>query len=93
MSADVVVRLYLNGELADEQQFPFGAGREPGEELAELAARHGTLCRDVGSWMIEFAFPDGQHIRWGTDADGMVQPVPVDDLFLALARQINEYRS
>lgn len=89
---EVTVRLYLNGEVADERLFPFGAGRNPGEELAEMAKRHGTLCRDTDTWMIEFVFSDGQHIRWGTDPDGMVMPVPVDDLFEALARSVDEYQ-
>ena len=41
-------------------------------------------------WMIEFKFPDGDHVRWGTDAGGMVEPLPVADLEAALSRRYGD---
>jgi hypothetical protein len=73
----VQVRLYVAGVLVDD--VPVMVTGHMGPLLGSLGDQHATRCRaasDAGlPWMIELAFPDGDHVRWGTDADGMVQPI------------------
>jgi hypothetical protein len=85
----VTVRLFIAGKLCDEDDLPIGAGRF--DLLEESALRHREMVTAAMSegltWMVEIVFPDGDHVRWGTDENGMVQPIPVDDLEAALSRR------
>ena len=89
MSTTVRVRLFVEGHLCDEVDLELG-GTSDGV-LGQLGARHGEMVMAAASeglaWMVEFRFPDGDHVRWGTDANGMVEPVPIDDLRAALERR------
>jgi hypothetical protein len=84
----VTVRLYLAGTLADETSIRIGAGAR--DAIGDLGAYHGEMARVADEqgvpYMIELVFPDGEHVRWGTDASGMVIPFPIGDLAAALAR-------
>jgi hypothetical protein len=86
VSGAVTVRLYLGGQLVDEQEVHVGADGAS-DVLAYLGELHGGFVEAAAvPYMVEFVFPDGQHVRWGTDTDGMVLPIPVDDLAEALRR-------
>lgn len=90
MSVVVVARLYLAGMLHDESSIELVAEGDL-HVIGEIGARHSQMVTAADSegigWMVELIFPDGDHVRWGTDADGMVQPIPVDDLVAALNRR------
>jgi hypothetical protein len=89
VSTTVRVRLFISGKLCDEVNLDLGAGQH--EILGEVGLRHANMVTAAASegleWMTEFLFPDGDHVRWGTDAGGMVQPIPIDDLAAALRRR------
>jgi hypothetical protein len=89
VSTTVLVRLFIEGKLCDETSLELGA--EMDDLLGEVGRRHGDMASAAASeglaWMIEFVFPDGDHVRWGTDPDGMVLPVPIADLEAALLRR------
>ena len=82
VSTTVRVRLFIAGKLCDEVDLELGAGQY--EILGEIGTRHANMVSAAVSegldYMIEFTFPDGDHVRWGTDAGGMVTPLPVEDL-------------
>ena len=76
MALETRFRVFVAGALVDEVTALIGAG----DLLDMLGERHGLLCAaaDAGDpWMIEVRFPDGEHVRWGTDSDGMVLPIDV----------------
>lgn len=77
VSAIVTVRLYLAGELVDELTFPIGVGTR--DLIGDLGASHAerVAAADGSPWMVELVFPDGDHVRFGTDHAGMVEPMPV----------------
>jgi hypothetical protein len=55
---------------------------EAGEEDIERISAHHRMLADAHdalgqSWMVEVVFPDGEHVRFGTEDDGMVDPIPV----------------
>lgn len=87
MSENVTIRLYLDSVLKDEREFPFG-DREGIAQMAEVHATAIAATEDGVPFMIEFIFPDGEHVRWGTDAGGMVDPrsLPIWQLRDALTR-------
>jgi hypothetical protein len=86
VSAPVTIRLYLDGQLVDDQTVQVDA-EGAGDVLAYIGGLHGAFVEEAGvPYMVEFVFPDGEHVRWGTDAGGMVLPIPVDNLAEALRR-------
>jgi hypothetical protein len=85
------IRLWVEGVLLDDQRVVLGVGAR--DLIGELGAVHADACRGAMAYMVEFVFPDGDHIRWGTDVRGMVTPIPVDDLAAAIARHIDAYPS
>jgi hypothetical protein len=94
VSADVTIRLYVEGVLVDEQAIVAGVGARA--LIGELGALHGQAAAaavDAGRpYLVEFVFADGEHVRWGTDELGMVEPVPVEDLAAALDRVLGGRR-
>jgi hypothetical protein len=91
VSAEVRIRLFIAGTLIDDQRVVLGAGAR--ELIGELGAMHGEQVAAAGAvpYMVEIVFPDGDHVRWGTDERGMVMPIPVDDLAAALARHLDDF--
>jgi hypothetical protein len=90
VSTTVAIRLYIEGHLCDETQAPLGGG-DTRALIGQLGLRHAEMVNAAASeglaWLIEFVFPDGDHVRWGTDSSGMVEPMPIDDLAAALERR------
>jgi hypothetical protein len=88
MTAMVTICLYINGKQIDRVPVKAGAGARA--LIGDLGAQHGELAQAADEagvpWLIEFRFSDGEHVRWGTDSDGMVMPMPVEDLEAALLR-------
>jgi hypothetical protein len=86
------IRLRVDGVLVDEQPVQLGAGARG--LIGVLGADHGARCAAADAagqpWSIEIEFADGEHVRWGTDGRGMVDPVPVRDLAAAIERQWTE---
>jgi hypothetical protein len=82
------VRLYIAGEVVDDATLVIGSPERVADVFAVLGERHGqyaAAAADAGaSYMVDFEFADGEHVRWGTDPDGMVEPVPVDDVLAAI---------
>lgn len=82
-------RFYIDGKLAGRDRV--GSGRS---EVSLIAASHAALADDCETygrkWMVEVVFSDGEHVRWGTDVDGMVVPVEVGlgELLQAVARRM-----
>lgn len=79
------IRLWVDGRVVD-QVTVLGD-----EEVDQSGSRHGELAdaaEDRGlTWMVEIEFPDGEHVRWGTDSRAMVDPVPAEpDMVEQLAR-------
>jgi len=89
------MRLYLDGALASEAWL--------NEDDVNAVAEHATFCRglvEAGAlkgwrYLYEAYHPDmpedERYIRWGTDVNGMVDPVPVpvEELTSALRRKLN----
>lgn len=75
----VCVRVYIAGLLVDDVDFPIGVGSR--DLIGDLGARHGAaaqLATAAGKpYLIDIEFWDGEHVRFGTDADGIVLPVEV----------------
>jgi hypothetical protein len=61
--------------------------------IDEISTVHSWLvdqCEAHGrKWMVEIVFADGEHVRWGTDRDGMVWPMQggLEQLAEMLARR------
>jgi len=87
----VTFQLWLGGVLADVDSIVLGEHDLDGIE--EMASRHADLCIEATArgvtYLIDIGFWDGEHVRWGTDVDGMVVPVEVGlaDLLDAIARR------
>jgi hypothetical protein len=87
-------RVYVGGAQVDSVRITFDDDDAWGR-MVEHAARQADLChaavvRGV-PWMVEVVFWDGEHVRWGTDVDGMV--VPVEMGLSELIDVINRRRS
>ena len=86
-----VFRFYIDGKVATSDSVTDPARRR--EQVGDIAATHGWLadeCDERGrKWMVEVEFSDGEHVRWGTDVDGMVVPIEVGaaELLDAIARR------
>jgi hypothetical protein len=86
----VRIRIYVAGLVADETTMPLGVGTR--DLIGDLATQHAVIARQADQagkrWLIEFRFPDGDHVRWGNDPDGMVEPIEVvnDRLLDAIMR-------
>lgn len=87
----VIMRLYLGGKMADETSVQLGVGAR--EAIGDVGEYHGEMARCATEeglpWMVEIVFPDGEHVRWGTDSDGMVEPMPVTQLAELLKRYLS----
>jgi hypothetical protein len=74
----VTFSVYVNGKLTDRQVL---GGGDDDDRTARIAAAQGELCAVVesagGTYLVDICFADGEHVRWGTDRHGMVQPVEV----------------
>jgi hypothetical protein len=81
-------RIFIAGQLVDQTTIS-GLG----DDIGGLAVRHGELCEAANragrKYLVEVEFGDGEHVRWGTDVDGMVIPmeVGIDDLMRALMKR------
>jgi hypothetical protein len=66
-------RLYLDGELADEDTPATPEAIEAcAERQGDLAASH------AGRYLVEVEFPDGEFVRFGDDAAGMRDPIALE---------------
>jgi hypothetical protein len=74
------VRLYIDGRLVDDVTVAAGRNAED-DAIPVIAALHGRRCQAAeaagSTYMVEFIFDDGEHVRFGTDVDGMVVPAEV----------------
>lgn len=65
--------VWVNGELAHEQVL---WDLDQLEALSEVQAQ---LCAEASNaglaWMVEIRFNDGDHVRFGTDRAGMIEPL------------------
>jgi hypothetical protein len=81
------LRLYIAGRLVDEATV-----LEDGVE--EVAARHVEMAEAAEKagqrFMVEVVFADGEHVRWGTDPGGMVEPTPTEDVGDSLRRRFEQ---
>jgi hypothetical protein len=89
-------RVYVGGALVDSVRITFDDDDTWGR-MVEHAARQADLCHAAGvrgvPWMVEVIFWDGEHVRWGTDVDGMVVPVEIGfsellDVIKSTARRV-----
>lgn len=75
----VTFQLWIGGALADVDTIVLGEHDYTGIE--EMASRHAELCQEADAsgamYLIDIGFWDGEHVRWGTDPNGMVIPVEV----------------
>lgn len=75
----VTIRMLVAGVVVDEVAVPLGVGTR--DLIGVLGASHGAIAQQAyergQTWMIEIVWPDGEHLRWGTDPDPMVLPVEV----------------
>jgi len=76
--------LYVDGALIEEavaEMDPSGPDNALWTFLQTLAEHQGRICSNAeanGSvYLIDVEFWDGEHVRWGTDAAGMVIPIEV----------------
>jgi hypothetical protein len=78
MKNPVRFRMWVRGELVDDTTIELWG---PGDHLKALANSHAMSSQiaEARGWpyLIEVEFWDGEHVRWGTDTDGMVTPVRV----------------
>jgi hypothetical protein len=87
----VAFRVYVDGVMVDQHPVVLGTGDR--DHVATIATRQADICKsaaDAGSsWLVEVEFWDGEHVRWGTDAGGMVVPVEIGMAHLmdAIARR------
>lgn len=80
-------RVYIGGELADEHWLDALAPGAAGQ-MAAVRARHLALTEDAAEagepWLVEVFDPgeagDRAYIRLGTDTEGMLDPLPLEDL-------------
>jgi hypothetical protein len=75
----VRVRILVEGKTVDDSRVLIGVGAR--DLIGVLGSRHGDIAaaaeRSGKAWLVEIIFPDGDHLRWGTDPDGMVVPLEV----------------
>jgi hypothetical protein len=74
-----IFRVYVRGQLTAEDRIPDDVDEATGDRLVhELALYHGEMCEAAGQfgarWLVDIEFSDGEHVRFGTDATGMVWP-------------------
>lgn len=76
--------VYVDAELREEAVAsidPSGPDEATWLFLQTLATHQGRVCAEAearGSvYLVDVEFWDGEHVRWGTDADGMVIPLEV----------------
>lgn len=79
---EVRFRIYVEGELVDEEKLVFTTeASDRDTAVASAAERQMNLAREADAagrpYLVEIIFWDGEHVRWGTDVDGMVVPVEV----------------
>jgi hypothetical protein len=68
--------LYDNGRLVDRR---YVTDEDDEDMVDRVAAAQGTLASIIdncgGTYLVDIEFWDGEHVRWGTDENGMVFPV------------------
>lgn len=86
-------RVYVGGKLVDEAAIDFAMPDAAGE-LAVVARWQGDLAADAIRrgllYLVEVEYPDGDHVRFGTDHAGMVDaygPFPLDRIAEELAKR------
>jgi hypothetical protein len=80
-------RIWVDGRLVDEGTVMVGyeeAVDDIGLRQAEIASW--AEAHDK-SYMVEAEFSDGGQLRWGTDPNGMVEPMAMDNLADAIRRR------
>lgn len=89
----VRIRILVEGKTVDDSRVMIGVGAR--DLIGVLGARHGDLAaaadRSGKAWMVEIVWPDGEHLRWGTDPDPMVLPLEMG--VRELARRLMELYS
>lgn len=88
--------VWVDGAVADTEEVQFAPGSEDGAQVVDIAQRHAALAAEAeakgSKYMVDVAFWDGEHVRWGTDVDGEVVPVEVGVTGLgeAIAKRFSE---
>lgn len=70
--------VWQDGQLVDRR---YMTDEDEPEEVARIAEVQIAVCNliDVagGKYLVDIEFWDGEHVRWGTDRNGMVIPIEV----------------
>jgi hypothetical protein len=77
---EIVFRVFVAGDLEDERRLDLSMDMERmAHEIGLIGGMHVAICGmadDEGlTYLVEVEFPDGEHVRWGTDPLGMVMPM------------------
>ena len=81
-------RIWVDGpNLIEDSMLALDLGDDAAfEALAHMAEAHGEICGKADqaglTYLVDVEFEDGEHVRWGTDVNGMVLPVGVGILEL-----------
>jgi hypothetical protein len=84
--------VWVAGELADSETLEFDPRADDGSVL-RIAERQSGICTKADAedkkYLVDIEFWDGEHVRWGTDVEGMVIPVAVgvDQLAEAIGKR------
>jgi hypothetical protein len=87
----VAFRLFVYGRMVDQRMILADAGAL--SAVGDIAIHQGELAAAAEAagrpYMVEVEFSDGDHVRWGTDVNGMVIPMAVglDGLMAAMAKR------
>jgi len=91
----VTVRMVVDGVVIDE--VPMESDEEGLELIEALGAEHGAQAATAIAagipYRIEIVFEDGQTIRFGSDRESMLFPIPVafDELLDVADRMVEEW--
>jgi hypothetical protein len=70
--------IYENGKLVDRR---YVTDQDEPEQVARIATAQVTLCEVIDArgdkYLVDVEFWDGEHVRWGTDENGIVLPIVV----------------
>jgi len=77
---EIVFRVYVAGEKIDERALDLSADplamMRDTSMIGNLQVAICQRAEDQGlTYLVEVEFPDGEHVRWGTDPLGMVMPM------------------
>lgn len=85
------IRIFVDGRKVDDSLLVLGSNGLS-DILGDLGANHGELVRAAEAtgrpYLVEFEFWDGEFVRWGTDPNGMVEPVPMKAGLAALLAEL-----